>query len=250
MRGYGDGHSPPAEGADGHPACMRARAHSCAQASLDPMIDAASAARQSEAGWLHDFVLHLADRAVDVQEDWNDYFARHAAQATACKRAIINSQEDELAWRRYLRENGADWSYDWIGRRNYREAYEEARNELEGVIDCLASPYHALSEKFRCSCGVSVFKCECMVRCDCADGWIPKWSWRHDETWLVCSKCTPPRVELDWLRLTRYVCVDKAGARTVLTLTSGGDKHARKTTPYSCLCADVCPQTGVCLGCV
>ena len=75
-------------------------------------------------------------------------------------------------------------------------AYDEAYGELEDV--CTSSPYHALSEKYRCACGKSVVYCECMTKCECmvprdsddggdCGGWVEKWSWRLIDDGLECS---------------------------------------------------------------
>ena len=187
--------------------------------------------------WIAPIIMSVADTAVDRQQGRNRDFARYAAQAAACKRAYL-----EL---KCLGEHAPDIRFHHTAVDNLRDAFEEAHRELEYVVTML--PYSPLSEKYRCSCGLSLVYCTCMYRCKC-DEWISRWPWQLQDLEDAC-KCSPRRLSAvcDWQRFVRYVMVTKYGERRVAQPAFGPEEKG-KFKPERCVWGcDFCPQTGVCL---
>ena len=126
--------------------------------------------------WIAPIIMSVADTAVDRQQGRNRDFARYAAQAAACKRAYL-----EL---KCLGEHAPDIRFHHTAVDNLRDAFEEAHRELEYVVTML--PYSPLSEKYRCSCGLSLVYCTCMYRCKC-DEWISRWPWQLQDLEDACN---------------------------------------------------------------
>ena len=200
--------------------------------------------------------MHLADTAADIQEDRERHFRRYAAQAAACKRAVHDFTLSERAWLDKEKPTLFEREVWYAAYHDLESAYDEAYGELEDV--CTSSPYHALSEKYRCACGKSVVYCECMTKCECmvprdsddggdCGGWVEKWSWRLIDDWCECRH-PPRRAEPpDWPLLSRRVHVGKDGIRSLVPPILGCSKHTKRTLLRHLTDCDFCPQTGVCL---
>lgn len=125
---------------------VHARVCACVylQAVRDPLLEAMRADRHREVGWIRDFILDLADRAVDIQEETNAGFMKYAATAAACKRAYAELAYSDTHWEIHGLNSDAAIG----GARMQEAAYEQAHVELEAY--CTRSPYHSLSGRFRC----------------------------------------------------------------------------------------------------
>ena len=111
---------------------------------LEPMVDDMPAVRDKEVGWIPEFLLGLADAAVDLQEERNRDFAMYAAQATACKQAYIGHSRREALM--LARSDGTSRSSErqlfyQAASSDYLRAYQEAHSEFSACcLPALLTP--------------------------------------------------------------------------------------------------------------